>query len=100
MNDEHALRTHIEAAWERRDTLSSATKGADREAVEHALAGLDSGALRVATPTDAGWVVNEWLKKAVLLSFRLNDSHVMPAAPAPFFDKVPLKFQGWDSPLL
>ncbi|ACI50147.1 2,3,4,5-tetrahydropyridine-2,6-dicarboxylate N-succinyltransferase [Gluconacetobacter diazotrophicus PA1 5] len=96
MNDEHALRTHIEAAWERRDTLSSATKGADREAVEHALAGLDSGALRVATPTDAGWVVNEWLKKAVLLSFRLNDSHVMPAAPAPFFDKVPLKFQGWD----
>jgi 2,3,4,5-tetrahydropyridine-2,6-dicarboxylate N-succinyltransferase len=96
MNDEHALRTQIEAAWERRDTLSSATNGADRDAVDQALAGLDGGALRVAAPTDAGWVVNEWLKKAVLLSFRLNDSHVIPAAPAPFFDKVPLKFADWD----
>ncbi|NVN10695.1 2,3,4,5-tetrahydropyridine-2,6-dicarboxylate N-succinyltransferase, partial [Nguyenibacter vanlangensis] len=96
MNDEHALRTQIEAAWDRRDTLSSATTGPDRDAVEQALAGLDAGTLRVAGPTDAGWVVNEWLKKAVLLSFRLNDSQVMPGAPAPFYDKVPLKFAGWD----
>ncbi|MFT8421808.1 MAG: 2,3,4,5-tetrahydropyridine-2,6-dicarboxylate N-succinyltransferase [Gluconacetobacter sp.] len=96
MNDAHALRTHIEAVWERRDTLSSATTGADRAAVEQALAGLDAGTLRVAAPSDSGWVVNEWLKKAVLLSFRLNDSAVMPGAPAPFYDKVPLKFADWD----
>ncbi|MBB2160405.1 2,3,4,5-tetrahydropyridine-2,6-dicarboxylate N-succinyltransferase [Gluconacetobacter sacchari] len=96
MNDEHALRPHIEAVWERRDTLSATTTGADRAVVEQALGGLDAGLLRVAVSTEAGWVVNEWLKKAVLLSFRLNDSRVMPAAPAPFFDKVPLKFADWN----
>ena len=97
MTDE-TLRAHIETLWEKRDGISSATQGADRAAIESALEALDSGKLRVAAPQDGGWVVHEWLKKAVLLSFRLNDSVVMPAgaAGAPAYDKVPLKFSGWD----
>ncbi|GAB3594537.1 MAG: 2,3,4,5-tetrahydropyridine-2,6-dicarboxylate N-succinyltransferase [Acetobacter sp.] len=92
------LRAHIETLWENREAISSATQGADRAAIESALDALDSGKLRVAAPHDGGWVVHEWLKKAVLLSFRLNDSVVMPAgaAGAPAYDKVPLKFAGWD----
>ena len=73
-----ALEAAIEQAWERRAELSAATKGADREAVEAALDLLDSGKARVAAPTDKGWVVHQWLKKAVLLSFRLNDMSVIP----------------------
>jgi 2,3,4,5-tetrahydropyridine-2,6-dicarboxylate N-succinyltransferase len=92
------LRSTIEALWERREDLGPATAGPDREAVEHALAALESGATRVAEPTNAGWIVNEWLKKAVLLSFRLQDSVLMPGAGgAPVWDKVPMKFAGWDA---
>ncbi len=91
-----ALQTAIEAVWNRRDTLNSATTGADRDAVEQALGLLDSGRARVAEPTANGWVVNQWLKQAVLLSFRLNDSILMPGpGGAPVFDKVPMKFEGW-----
>jgi len=93
------LRARIEALWERRADLNAATQGDDRTAVQEALAALDSGKMRVASPQDGGgWVVNEWLKKAVLLSFRLSDSTTMPgaAASAPAFDKVPLKFAGWE----
>ena len=92
-----ALQQPIEALWERRDTLSSSTKGADRDAVEAALEAMDSGAARVAEKTPAGWVVNQWLKKAVLMSFRLYDSAPMEysAAGAPAYDKVPLKTAGW-----
>ncbi len=92
------LRTRIEALWDRRATLSSATGAEDRAPVEAALAGLDSGELRVAEKHGETWSVNAWLKQAVLLSFRLNDSAPMPlaAAGAPAFDKVPLKFTGWD----
>mgnify|MGYP004724307739 FL=1 len=95
MTDE-TLRAHIETLWESRDRISSATTGADRDAIENALAALDAGRLRVAAPQDGGWVVHEWLKKAVLLSFRLNDSIVMlgGAAGAPAYDKVPLWFGG------
>ena len=93
---EPALRDRIEALWEARDALSPATRGEARECVTEALDALDSGAVRVAEPGPDGWVVHEWLKKAVLLSFRLTDSGVMPGpANAPFFDKVPLKFEGW-----
>ncbi|MFT9360596.1 2,3,4,5-tetrahydropyridine-2,6-dicarboxylate N-succinyltransferase [Acetobacter okinawensis] len=97
MTDE-ILRAHIENLWEERDRISSATVGKDRDAIEAALEALDSGRLRVAAPQEDGWVVHEWLKKAVLLSFRLNDSLVIPggAAGAPAYDKVPLKFAGWD----
>jgi 2,3,4,5-tetrahydropyridine-2-carboxylate N-succinyltransferase len=89
-----ALKTEIEALWERRAELSAATGGRAREAVEAALELLDSGAARVAQPTGSGWTVNEWLKKAVLLSFRLTDSRIMDTA-AGAYDKVPLKFEGW-----
>ena len=86
----------IEAAWEDR---ASVTPGHPvGEAVEQALALLDSGTARVAAPDgNGGWQVNQWLKKAVLLSFRLNDNVVVDggAASAPAYDKVPLKFTGW-----
>ena len=86
----------IDDLWERRTEISSKTKGADRDAVTEALALLESGAARVAEPTESGWHVNQWLKKAVLLSFRLEDSVPMPGpGGAPVFDKVPMKFEGW-----
>jgi len=91
-----ALRQTIEDVWDRRETLTAATTGQPREAVEQALALLDSGTARVAEPAAGGWTVNEWLKKAVLLSFRLNDSVPMPGpGGAPVFDKVPMKFADW-----
>jgi 2,3,4,5-tetrahydropyridine-2,6-dicarboxylate N-succinyltransferase len=90
------LQTAIAAAWERRAELSPATKGADREAVEAALDLLDSGKARVAAPGASGWTVHQWLKQAVLLSFRLNANTVMGAEDARVFDKVPVKFSGWD----
>ena len=93
---QHALQQPIEELWERRDSLSSASGGGARDAVEAALDLLDSGAARVAEPTDDGWQVNQWLKKAVLLSFRLTDSTAMQGpGGAPVWDKVPLKFAGW-----
>ena len=85
----------IDAAWDARDALSTATTGDVRDAVEAAIALLDSGEARVAEPDGSGgWRVNQWLKKAVLLSFRLNDNDVMPGGA---FDKVPLKTAGWDA---
>jgi 2,3,4,5-tetrahydropyridine-2-carboxylate N-succinyltransferase len=91
------LRARIEALWTARDGVSSRTGGEDRAAIETALDQLDSGALRVAEQVDGAWVVNVWLKQAVLLSFRLNDSLPMPGAGAPAYDKVPLKTTGWDT---
>jgi 2,3,4,5-tetrahydropyridine-2-carboxylate N-succinyltransferase len=86
----------IDALWDRRTEVSSATRGPDRDAVDEALALLEEGAVRVAEPGAAGWHVNQWLKKAVLLSFRLYDAAPMPGAGgAPVFDKVPMKFEGW-----
>jgi 2,3,4,5-tetrahydropyridine-2-carboxylate N-succinyltransferase len=93
---QHPLQQPIEELWERRDALSSATGGGARDAVEAALDLLDSGGARVAEPTGSGWQVNQWLKKAVLLSFRLTDSTAMEGpGGAPVWDKVPLKFAGW-----
>jgi 2,3,4,5-tetrahydropyridine-2-carboxylate N-succinyltransferase len=91
------LQTIIDAAWEDRANLGLDTKGEIRDAVESALAMLDAGSARVAEPTADGWQVNQWLKKAVLLSFRLNDNVVIEggSAGAPAFDKVPSKFAGW-----
>ncbi|ARP94606.1 2,3,4,5-tetrahydropyridine-2,6-dicarboxylate N-succinyltransferase [Bordetella genomosp. 13] len=90
------LQTTIENAWEQRSSLSPTDAGADiREAVEHTLDALDSGRLRVAEKTGDDWVVHQWIKKAVLLSFRLNDNAVMGEAPMQFYDKVPLKFAGF-----
>ena len=93
---QHALQQPIEDLWERRESLSSTTGGEAKQAVESALELLDSGKQRVAEPTSAGWQVNQWLKKAVLLSFRLTDSSAMEGpGGAPVWDKVPLKFTGW-----
>ena len=89
------MKAEIEALWESRASIGPETTGSAREAVMAALALLDSGAARVAEPSPQGWVVNEWLKKAVLLSFRLSDSTPMATA-AGAYDKVPLKFAGWD----
>jgi len=89
----------IDRAWDARDQVSFQTRGEVREAVETALAGLDDGNFRVAEKGPAGWQVNQWLKKAVLLSFRLNDNMLIPNAPgdgACWWDKVPSKFHGWD----
>ena len=91
------LETAIEAAWEARDGVTPASSDV-RAIVNEALALLDSGEARVAEPDgEGGWKVNQWLKKAVLLSFRLSDNEPMPygAAGADAFDKVPLKFDGW-----
>jgi 2,3,4,5-tetrahydropyridine-2,6-dicarboxylate N-succinyltransferase len=91
------LESAIEAAWEARDTVTPASSDV-RKIVDEALGLLDSGKARVAEPNgNGGWKVNQWLKKAVLLSFRLYDNEPIPngAAGAPAFDKVPLKFDGW-----
>jgi 2,3,4,5-tetrahydropyridine-2-carboxylate N-succinyltransferase len=92
------LAATIDAGWEARETLGPGTKGAVREAVEHALAELDDGRLRVAEKIDGEWRVQQWLKKAVLLSFRLNDMKLISGAPdeAVWWDKVDSKFLGWD----
>jgi 2,3,4,5-tetrahydropyridine-2-carboxylate N-succinyltransferase len=93
---QHTLQQPIEDLWERRESLSSSTKGEARDAVEAALDALDSGEVRVAEKGDAGWQVNQWLKKAVLMSFRLTDSTPMEGpGGAPVWDKVPMKFAGW-----
>ncbi|KAB7627912.1 2,3,4,5-tetrahydropyridine-2,6-dicarboxylate N-succinyltransferase [Alkalilimnicola sp. S0819] len=92
------LQTVIEQAFEKRAELNPAAAPAEvREAVEEALALLDSGRARVAEKRDGDWQVNQWLKKAVLLSFRLNDNGVMRGGVTNFFDKVPLKYADYNS---
>ena len=98
------LAAAIEAAWERRTELTPASKGADVEAIEAALDLLDSGQARVATRGDDGvWITHQWLKKAVLLSFRIKANALMgmdggngDPSPGPYWDKVASKFLGWD----
>jgi 2,3,4,5-tetrahydropyridine-2-carboxylate N-succinyltransferase len=92
------LEAAIEAAWDARDTITPATKGETREAIEDTLTALDSGKLRVAErQADGKWHVNQWAKKAVLLSFRLTDMHEISGSNggANWWDKVPSKWQGW-----
>ncbi|MBL8837367.1 MAG: 2,3,4,5-tetrahydropyridine-2,6-dicarboxylate N-succinyltransferase [Alphaproteobacteria bacterium] len=96
------LQPVIDRAWEGRADINAATRGEVRDAVEATLEALDAGRARVAEKGAAGWTVNQWLKKAVLLSFRLNDSVPMPGGasdpalgPSSWFDKVPTKFAGW-----
>jgi 2,3,4,5-tetrahydropyridine-2-carboxylate N-succinyltransferase len=88
----------IEAAWEARGDVGFHTLGPVRDAVDEALARLDSGAARVAEKSGEAWIVHQWLKKAVLLSFRLNPNQAMGAdtgGAGPWFDKVATKFTGW-----
>ena len=91
------LQKTIDSAWEDRADLGFTTVGAVRSAVDEALELLDSGQARVAEPDgQGGWTVNQWLKKAVLLSFRLNDNEVIQGpGGSTWFDKVPSKFEGW-----
>ncbi len=92
-----ALEAAIEAAWEARDGISPATKGEARDAIEATLTALDSGTLRVAEKRGSDWHVNQWAKKAVLLSFRLTDMYEISGSNggSNWWDKVPSKWQGW-----
>ncbi|MEM8769299.1 MAG: 2,3,4,5-tetrahydropyridine-2,6-dicarboxylate N-succinyltransferase, partial [Pseudomonadota bacterium] len=91
------LQQTIDAAWESRDQINSGTQGEPRDAVDQALRLLDSGEARVAEKVGADWVVHQWLKKAVLLSFLLNDLRKIEGGPddGAWWDKVPSKFSGW-----
>ncbi len=103
--DTASLQAAIDAAWEQRDQLTPATRGAARDAVDAAIDALDRGEARVAEKRDGKWHTNQWLKKAVLLSFRLYDTVPIPGGgdfmavgnrgPAAWYDKVPSKFAGW-----
>jgi 2,3,4,5-tetrahydropyridine-2-carboxylate N-succinyltransferase len=107
MSDPAHFKSVIEQAWEDRAAVSTATTGEIRDAVDYALAGLDDGSLRVASrEADGAWTTHQWLKKAVLLSFRLNPNVRMGLAtnagagtpdstPGPYWDKVPVKWAGW-----
>jgi 2,3,4,5-tetrahydropyridine-2,6-dicarboxylate N-succinyltransferase len=94
------LSNTIENGWDNRANISTSTQGEVREAVDTVLAALDAGTLRVAEKKDGAWVVNQWVKQAILLSFRLNDNEIITGpqqggVPAAWFDKVPMKFKGW-----
>jgi len=99
MSDFSAQRAAIEDAFERRAQLTSQEiESSLRPQVSQVLDAVERGELRIAQPLDGGgWQVNEWLKKAVLLSFRIHDNAVIDAAPAPFYDKVPMRFAGCDA---
>ena len=91
------LKFMVDSAWERRTMLTlDEIDGSLRPAVESVVSGLEDGQFRVAEPDgNGGWKVNEWLKKAVLLYFRVNEMQVVDAQPAPFWDKVPARFAGY-----
>jgi len=95
MNEE--LQSAVERAWEDRETIGPATKGEVRIAVDAAIGALDCGEARIAEQVGGEWTVNQWLKKAVLLSFRLNPMEAIAGAPggAHWWDKVPSKFAAW-----
>ncbi len=92
------LSSAIEVAWSAREGLNASSTGAHRDAVDAVLAALDDGKLRAADKVDGAWKANEWVKKAILLSFRLNDNSIIEGGPgdAVWWDKVPSKFAGWD----
>jgi 2,3,4,5-tetrahydropyridine-2-carboxylate N-succinyltransferase len=102
LKEDGKLQSIIENAWENRSAINTHTQGEIRNAVDSVLQSLDDGSLRVASPAADGWVVNEWVKKAILLSFRLNDNKLLDGGPATgmetcaWYDKVLSKFQGWE----
>jgi 2,3,4,5-tetrahydropyridine-2-carboxylate N-succinyltransferase len=98
MSTHEDLRSTIDAAYDERAALGPRNvPDAVRAAIDEALQLLNEGRLRVAEPHAGGWRVNEWLKKAVLLSFRINDNAAMSAGDLNFYDKVPLKYSGWSA---
>ena len=96
MSHDH-LKSFIEGAFEHASDVNAGTKGAVRDGVEEVLGLLDKGELRVAEKVDGSWIVNQWVKKAILLSFRLNDQRKMDGGPdgSSWWDKVPVKFEKW-----
>jgi 2,3,4,5-tetrahydropyridine-2,6-dicarboxylate N-succinyltransferase len=98
LSSHEKLRSIIDSAYEARTTLNPGNAPAGlRAAVSEVIELLNDGALRVAQPEGGRWRVHEWLKKAVLLSFRMNDNEAMPAGALNFYDKVPLKYSGWSA---
>ena len=98
MSSHDALKSAIDSAYEARAQLTPRTASSElRGAVDSVIELLNAGALRVAQPDGGRWRVNEWLKKAVLLSFRINDNAPLTAGAMNFYDKVPLKYSGWDA---
>jgi len=97
--DHDDLKRVIEAAWDDREAVTQATRGPVREAVLETLERLDAGTLRVASrQADGAWVTRQWAKQAILLYFRLTPNSLVEAdAPGPWWDKVPMKFAGWDA---
>ena len=94
---QHELQPTIENAWERRATLTMAEiDGSTRPEVERVMDALEAGEIRIAEPGRSGWTVNEWIKKAVLLYFRVSEAQLIEAEPAPFWDKVPARFADFD----
>jgi len=96
IKDRMQLETLINQAWKQKDQLSSRSTGEMVEAVRSILVQMDSGKIRVAEKIDGTWTVNEWAKKAILLSFRINDCFLIHDHQSPSFDKVPLKFEEWN----
>ena len=96
-NERTTLQPVIERAWDERDAIGPETKGEIRQAVDSAIGALDRGEARIAETVGGEWTVNQWLKKAVLLSFRLNPMEAIAGGPggAHWWDKVPSKFAGW-----
>ena len=89
------LKKIIEDAFENRDQINAQTKGEVRDSVDETLNQLDTGTIRVCEKNDNDWIVNQWIKKAILLSFRLNDNEIIKASHATWFDKVPSKTANW-----
>ncbi len=92
-----SLQSEIDDAFERRTQLDANALAELKPGIGRVLAALETGALRVAEPASAGWVTHQWIKKAVLLSFRTESNSVMAGAPAPYYDKVPLRYEGYDA---
>lgn len=95
MTDFASLQSEIEQAFDARASLNAADLAALKPGINAVIQALERGQLRVAEPSDAGWVTHQWIKKAVLLSFRTEQNSVMPSSPAPYYDKVPLRYEGY-----
>jgi 2,3,4,5-tetrahydropyridine-2-carboxylate N-succinyltransferase len=98
MKHDALLKVLVEDAWLRRDALTAAEIDQSlRPGIEHVVKRLEEGALRVAEPSTDGWMVNQWLKKAVLLYFKFSANAIQDASPAPYWDKIPQRFEGFDA---
>jgi 2,3,4,5-tetrahydropyridine-2-carboxylate N-succinyltransferase len=96
IKDRMQLETFINQAWEEKDQLSSSSTGEFVEAIRSIMVQMDSGKIRVAEKINGHWTVNEWAKKAILLSFKINDCFMINDPQSPSFDKIPLKFDEWN----